>query len=106
MVLAYELGMPGAVNDPDGFEIKLPLISEAKIKEIQNTWIPLADGGYITKDSVRNKIPGINPNFEKRMIDKETNERIENIKNKFGNNFESHEGHSDTEEMTEGEIIE
>lgn len=99
MEMAVILGIPGAVNDPDGFEIKLPLISEATLNQIQNTWIPLADGGYITQDSVRNKIPGINPNFEKRMLKKQTEERLTNIKNKFNNNFDSHTHQEDEDEI-------
>ena len=100
MEMATILGLKGAVNDPDGFEIKLPLISEAKMKEIQEVWIPLADAGYISKDSVRNKIPGINPNWEKKMIEKEKKEITDKVKNKFGNEFDIHE---EEEEGTEEE---
>jgi len=103
MIIATELGMPEAVNDPDGFEIRLPLISEAKMKEINETWIPLADGDYVTKDSVRNKIPGINPLFEKKMIEDEKEERLNKIKNKFNNELvdENHEEENEKEKIEE-----
>lgn len=78
MVIATEKGLEGAVNDPDGFELKLPLISYAALKQIQETWIPLAETEYISKDTVRNIIPGINPLKEKQMLEKEKEERIEN----------------------------
>lgn len=99
MALAFKMGHKGAINPEKAgdFEIKLPLISESKMKEIQETWIPLQEGGYITKDSVRNKIPGINPLYEKKAIEKETEERVDNIKNKFKNNFD----HTHEEEMEE-----
>lgn len=97
MAYAYELGLEGSVNDPDGFKIQLPLISEAMLKLIQEVWIPLEEGGYITKDSVRNKIPGINPVYEKRVLEKEKNERLNNIKNKFRNDLDVHD-HEETEE--------
>ncbi len=94
MNYAVELGFSGAkeaIKGIDDFEIRLPLISEAKIKEIQETWIPLADGGYITQDSVRNKIPGINPLFEKNMLEQEKKDNMKKINDRFNKVTEEHE---------------
>ena len=102
MTMAFELKMPGAteaIRGIDDFEIRLPLISEAKMKEIQEVWIPLAEGDYITKDSVRNKIPGINPLLEKQMLEAEQEEKLAMIKNRFNNN----EDHNHEDEDMEGD---
>jgi hypothetical protein len=89
--------------DKEKFEIRLPLISLAMLKQIQETWIPLSEMGYISKDSVRNRVPGINPLLEKKMIEKEKKESITNITNKFGNDFDEH---NHEEEMTNEETEE
>jgi hypothetical protein len=88
--------------DKEEFEIKLPLISLAALKQIQETWIPLEQMGYISKQTVRNKVPGLNPLAEKKMIEDEKKERINDITNKFGNDF----SHTDEEESQEENVIE
>jgi hypothetical protein len=94
--IAYNMGFKNwPFNiDNENFEIRLPLISLAALKQIQETWIPLAEMGYISKDSVRNKIPGINPLLEKQLIKKEKQEIVNNITNKFKNDF----NHNDEED--------
>lgn len=87
--------------DNEKFEIRLPLISIALLKQIQETWIPLAEMGYITRDSVRNKVPGINPVFEKKGLEAEKEERISKIANKFGNDFSDNHEHEEDTEMEE-----
>lgn len=87
--------------DKEKFEIRLPLISLAALKQIQETWIPLAEMGYISKDSVRNKVPGINPLLEKKLIENENKEKVNNITNKFKNDFE----HNDEMEENQNEEI-
>lgn len=81
--------------DKEEFEIRLPLISLAALKQLQETWIPLAEMGYISKDSVRNKVPGINPLLEKQLIEQEKQEAIDRIANKFGNEFDEHNHEED-----------
>jgi hypothetical protein len=77
MEMATELGFKDSVFDPDGFELRLPLISYANLKQLQETWIPLQQGGYISEDTVRNIIPTINPSWEKKLIEKEKKENME-----------------------------
>jgi len=92
--IGYKLGYENwkTINlDNEEFEIRLPLISYAALKQLQETWIPLAEMNYISKDSVRNKVPGINPLFEKQLIEAEKQKAAENIMNKFGNEFDKDE---------------
>lgn len=77
MVIAKDKGFQGAILDTD-FEIKIPLISLAHLKQIQETWIPLAEAGYISQKTVRNRLPGINPSNEERLLKKEKEDRINN----------------------------
>ena len=76
--------------EKEEFEIRLPLISIAALKQLQETWIPLSEMGYIAKDSVRNKVPGINPLLEKQLIEREKKINIDRIANKFGNELDEH----------------
>lgn len=105
MEMATENGFKDAVFDPDGFEIRLPLISYANLKQLQETWMPLQQAGYISEDTVRNIIPTINPSWEKKLIEKEKKENMErfleeNEMNDF-NNPKDKEG----KEKEEGEDV-
>jgi hypothetical protein len=79
MVMATERGIEGAVNDPEGFELRLSLVSYANLKQIQETWLPLAEAEYISKKTIMSLIPGINPSQEERILKKEKEERIDNM---------------------------
>jgi hypothetical protein len=79
MVMGFEKGMEGAVNDPFGFELKLDLVSYANLKQIQDTWIPLAEGDYVSKQTAMSLIPGIDPVKEAKLIEKEKEKRMEDM---------------------------
>ena len=98
--LGYKDNWPFNI-DKEKFEIRLPLISLAALKQIQETWIPLAEMSYISKDSVRNKVPGINPLLEKKLIELENKQAVDNITNKFKNDFEHNHEMEETEEIKE-----
>lgn len=56
------------------FVVKLPLVSVAMLKQIQETYLPLADAGYISRKTVQSKMPGINPSEEDKQIEVEREE--------------------------------
>lgn len=79
MKMSVNIGIEGAVYDPYGFELKLDLISYAMLKQISETWIPLAEGGYISHQTAMSQIPGVDPAKEKKLIDKENKEDVPSI---------------------------
>jgi hypothetical protein len=86
MIIATEKGIEGAVNDPDGFEIKLNFATLALLKQVAEIWVLLAEQGYISKASVRSRLPGINITNEEKLLKKEKEERIEDMPTVFKNN--------------------
>ena len=48
--------------------VKLSLVNFTLLKQIIETYAPLADMGYISKDTVRSQIPGIDPYKEKKLL--------------------------------------
>ena len=55
------------------FEVKLPLVSIALLKQVAEIWIPLMDSKIISMATVRNMLPGINPAREERFIQEQDN---------------------------------
>jgi len=76
MVLAVDEGFEDS-NIIADFQVKLPLISTAMVKALSDTWAPLQQMDVISMESLRNKIPGINPSEEKAFIDSEEKEKVE-----------------------------
>jgi len=99
MAKSFELGFI-KWNKPDSFEVKLSLVSFALLKEIIETYIPLVDLGYISKDTIRSQIPGIDPYREKELIEEETEDEVNEIKLKVDNSLED-EMEIDEEDETE-----
>jgi hypothetical protein len=100
MRMAFERGYID-FNEPDIFEIRLPLISYANLKQIQETWIPLADGDFISDDTVRNIIPGIDPIKEKRIIN--INRMMNNLQKDLIDEDEEEEKEDDNEDTGKNE---
>jgi hypothetical protein len=71
-----ELGDDNAILDGE-FTVKLPLVSIAMLKQIQETYLPLADAKYISRKTVQSKMPGINPAEEDKQIEAEREEEAE-----------------------------
>jgi hypothetical protein len=82
-----ELGEDNAILDGD-FTIRLPLISLAMLKQIQETYLPLAEANYISEFTIQNMLPGINPSKERKLIKKQKEEAAKNspIQNETVNN--------------------
>jgi hypothetical protein len=108
MVMAYERGYIN-FNKPKDFIVEIPNVTISLLEQIASTWIPLAEAEYISKDTVRGKVPGIDPSKEKKLIDKEKDESMERFNNNMlGNNSiktaieENNKGESqESEEKTE-----
>jgi hypothetical protein len=90
-------------NKPNDFKIEIPQVSTALLKQIQETWIPLAEAKYVSKDTVRGKVPGIDPSVEKQLIEKEEEESMEKFnnsllnKNSIGNAIENNNNNNKKE---------
>ena len=78
MVKAVDTGVPGAVNDPDGFEVELPQLTAEKLKEIIDVWLVLNDAGKISDQTLLNKTPGVDPSEEKKLLEQERKEAEKN----------------------------
>lgn len=76
MEIGVDAGIDGAVLDYD-FQVTLPLISYATLKQIQETWMPLQAADVISMATLRNRVPHINPAEEKKLIEKEKKENME-----------------------------
>jgi hypothetical protein len=77
MTMAIDAGFES--NDiVDDFDIKLPMLSIKKLEMVQQVWLPLWDAGLVSDDTMRNLVPGIDPIYEKKMLDKEKKERAKN----------------------------
>jgi hypothetical protein len=107
MEIAFLRGMEGAVNDPCGFDVKLDLVSYANLKQIQETWIPLTEGDYISKQTAMSLIPGIDPATEQKLIEKEKTKNMERMASvmqpeKIENRKEGNDDTEKEQAITEG----
>jgi hypothetical protein len=59
------------------FEVKLSFASLATLKQIVEIWIPLMQADVVSMFGVQNRLPGIDPGKENRLIEKERKERAE-----------------------------
>jgi hypothetical protein len=80
MIIAIDSGFEDN-NIIGDFTIKLPLISMATLKMLNETWIPLMQAEIVSIDTVRNMTPGINPAVEKKLIEKAKDESVERFQN-------------------------
>jgi hypothetical protein len=84
MFMAKTIGIDGAVNAPDDFDIDLPYISLAYLKNLSDVWQPLHDNDVISMRTLRNKVPGINPADEEKWIKAEKKEAVKNASDNMG----------------------
>ena len=82
MVIAVDNGVEGAIYDPEGFEVAIPHISEQKLKEIIEVWLPLRDSGHISEQTFLNIVPNVNPMRERELIEQEKNNDLDNTMKK------------------------
>lgn len=75
MIKAVDNGVPGAINDPDGFSVELPQLTAKKLKEIMEVWFPLRESGHIAEHIFINKLPGVDPIENKKFLDAEEKEK-------------------------------
>jgi hypothetical protein len=76
MAMAFEKGW-APMNEPNGFVIKLDLISYANLKQISETWLPLMLEDVISMDTLRSLLPSIDPQREKKLIEAQKQENID-----------------------------
>lgn len=73
MLMAYDNGMPDSIYAPEEFDIDIPDVTMQAVKELSETWLPLAEQGIISYADIRNKIPGIDPLETLNRIELEKN---------------------------------
>lgn len=73
MVMAIDAGFER--EDIIGeFYIKIPFATLFMLEMITKVWQPLYDGKVISMETFRNKIPGINPGDERKLVEEEEEE--------------------------------
>lgn len=78
MKLAESEKIEGAINEPNMFDINIPLITLDNLKALIETWCVLMDKKIVSKKTVQGKVPGINPIDEDKQIQEETEQNIAN----------------------------
>jgi hypothetical protein len=99
MVLAVENNLedPNIIGD---FTVKLDIISVANLKQIQETWMPLQEAGVIAMNTLRSKVPTVNPTEEEKLVNQEADDNFERNKNNLLNSNEMKDENEDTGEDT------
>lgn len=77
MIMAIDNGFESN-NIMGEFQVKLPVGSLALLKQISELWIPLWQDSLISKYTLQNMIPNVNPTVENKLIEKEKEEAIKN----------------------------
>jgi hypothetical protein len=78
MTLSVDAGFEKNEIITDEFDVHLPQLSSDMLQRISDTWIPLWQDKLVSKKTIQNMIPGINPAHENDLIQKETEEAIKN----------------------------
>jgi len=78
MAFAEKEKIEGAINEPDMFDINIPLITLDNLKALIETWCVLMEKKIVSKKTVQGKVPGINPIDEDKQIQEETEQSIAN----------------------------
>jgi len=86
MTMSVDSGHKIQVNNPDGFDIDLPLITLDSLKAIIDIWLPLMQEDIVSRSTLMNQIPGINPAEESKTIDEEKKARMARAPQIFDNN--------------------
>lgn len=66
----------GADLQPDSVICSLPVVMLSSIERVASVWMPLYEGGIISKQTVREQVPGIDPEVE-AQADMDEDERKE-----------------------------
>lgn len=74
--LAVDAGYDRAILDSD-YTVKLPLISLAALQQLIDVWMPIYQEGLISKFTMTNMLPSIDPAKEKKLIEDEKKEAAE-----------------------------
>lgn len=83
MIMAIDAGFE--TNDIlDDFEVKLPLISITMVKQLSETWLPLQQNDVIGMGELRNRIPGIDPLAQEKMIEDEKEKNMQRMSDVIG----------------------
>lgn len=85
MVMSVDVGYDIQCNNPGGFDVELPLISLESLKQIVDVWLPLMQEDIISRATLMNQIPGINPSEEEKVIESEKQARAARAPQMFDN---------------------
>ena len=83
------------------FQVKLPVISISLLKQIIEIWYPLLSDNIISMFTFLNMLPGIDPEKEAKLVDKEIEKKME--RNPFANKLIPEEQKPEDEKMPEEE---
>lgn len=61
----------GAVLDPESVEVSLPVVMMSQINQIASVYLPLYQEGIISRQTVRERVPGIDPEVERERAEME-----------------------------------
>jgi hypothetical protein len=88
MVLATEANLPEAVNEPEGFEVVIPMPSIFQLEQIMSIYFPFQQADIISKTTLQNMTPGIDSQTENKLMQSEKEENIKNnpLMQMIGNN--------------------
>jgi len=59
----------GAVYDTDSIEVTLPVVMMSQVKQLADVYLPLEQAGIISKETVRERVPGIDPELEDERLE-------------------------------------
>lgn len=101
MAYAKEHDYEGAIYDPEGFEITIPLVSLANVQALIDVWLTLYQNEVISMSTLRNKCPEIDAATEERLIQEEKEKAMENFQKNAMNNMALGEEEENEEENEE-----
>lgn len=65
----------GIPLDPESVEVSLPVVMMSQINQIASVFLPLYEAGIISKQTVRERVPGIDPEVEKERAEEDESKR-------------------------------
>lgn len=73
MMVAVNAGADAAIMKDD-FDLRLPLISMASLQQLVDVWLPLWQDKLVSTFTLRNMIPGVDPEDEEEQVEAEKEE--------------------------------
>ena len=58
----------GVIYDTDSIEVSIPVVMMQQINQIANVYLPLYDAKIITRETVQERVPGIDPEIEQKRM--------------------------------------